>query len=141
MNVIYLSSCCSDKKFNELREKGITRKLPQAQKYHNLLIEGIAANIEGNIVALSAIPVNRDWSKQVRFSREEESEGNIRYIYDSFLNLPVFRQITRIMAAKREIKRLYGNGSDCVIICDVLNQSLANAARQCGKKYHGWCQK
>lgn len=110
--------------------------MPQAQKYHNLLIEGIAANIEGNIVALSAIPVNRDWSKQVRFSREEESEGNIRYIYDSFLNLPVFRQITRIMAAKREIKRLYGNGSDCVIICDVLNQSLANAARQCGKKYH-----
>ena len=67
MNIIYLSSCCSDAKFNELSKRGVTRKLPQAQKYHNLLIEGLAANIDGNIFALSAIPVNRQWNKKIYF--------------------------------------------------------------------------
>ncbi len=136
MNIIYLSSCCSDKKFNELREKGITRKLPQAQKYHNLLIEGISQSIDGEIIAISAIPVNRQWTKQVRFEREEETFGNIRYVYDAFLNMTFLRQITRIKAAKREIGKIYRKNPDQVIICDVLNQSLADAARACGKKYN-----
>ena len=136
MNIIYLSSCCSDKKFEELREKKITRKLPQAQKYHNLLIEGIAQNIDGEVVAISAIPVNRQWTKQIRFQREEETFGRIHYIYDAFLNLPFLRQITRIRAAKWQIKKLYKKNNDRVIICDVLNQSLASAARSCGKKYN-----
>ena len=71
MDIIYLSSSCSDAKFNELREKGITRKLPQAQKYHCLLMEGIAQNLDGSLYAISAFPVNRQWTKQVFFAREK----------------------------------------------------------------------
>lgn len=135
MNIIYLSSSCSEVKFKELRDKGITRKLPQAQKYHNLLMEGIAANISGKVFALSAIPVNRQWTKKTYFKREEETVGNIKYIYDSFLNLPFLRQLSRTLKAKQEIRELYKNNQECMIICDVLNQSLASAARSCGKKY------
>ena len=58
MDIIYLSSSCSDRKFDELRERGMTRKLPQAQKYHSLLIEGIAQNLDGTIYAISAFPVD-----------------------------------------------------------------------------------
>ena len=136
MNVIYLSSCCSEEKFEYCRAKGITRKLPQAQKYHNLLIEGIAQNIDGEIVALSAIPTNRQWTKQIRFKREEEKKGNVRYVYGAFLNLELFRQITRFWGVKRDIKRLCKNNKDQIIICDILNQSIANAARACGKRYN-----
>lgn len=135
MDIIYLSSSCSDNKFDELRKKGITRKLPQAQKYHRLLIEGLAQNIKGSINAVSAFPVNRQWTKQIFFRREEEKFDNIHYIYDSFINLPLLRQWTRIIQAKKEIKKTYRKSADCIIICDVLNQSLANAARKCGEKY------
>lgn len=135
MDIIYLSSSCSDKKFNALREKGITRKLPQAQKYHNLLMEGLASCIDGKLFSISAFPVNRQWTKQIKFKREEEVFGNIHYIYDAFINLNVLRQITRQRRAQKEIKRLYHNNKDCVIICDVLNQSIAKAARKMGKKY------
>lgn len=134
MNIIYLSSSCSNEKFNDLRERGITRKLPQAQKYHQLLIEGLAENIDGQIFALSAFPVNRTWTKQVRFKREEETVGNIHYIYEAFSNLMVLRQWTRYRGAVKNIKKLYKADKDCVIICDVLNQSIASAARKCGKK-------
>lgn len=135
MDIIYLSSSCSDGKFNQLREKGYTRKLPQAQKYHNLLMEGLAATVDGKITAISAYPVNRQWTKKICFSHEEELVGKIHYIYGAFLNLNVLRQITRKIGAKREIKRLYKKNPDCVIICDVLNFSLAEAARACGKRY------
>ncbi|MBE7061003.1 MAG: glycosyltransferase [Clostridiales bacterium] len=135
MDIIYLSSSCSDKKFNELREKGITRKLPQAQKYHNLLMEGLASCIDGKLVSISAFPVNRQWTKQIKFKREEEVYGNIHYVYDSFINMNVLRQITRQKRAQKEIKRLYRENKDCAIVCDVLNQSIAKAARKMGKKY------
>ena len=135
MNIIYLSSSCSEEKFNELRKKGITRKLPQAQKYHHLLMEGIAQNLDGSLYAISAFPVNRQWTKKLFFAREQETFNKIRYIYDAFINLPLFRQMTRIIHAKRDIRKIYCQNKDCVIICDVLNQSLANAARISGKKY------
>ena len=136
MDIIYLSSSCSEEKFNELREKGITRKLPQAQKYHCLLMEGIAQNLNGRLYAVSAFPVNRQWTKQIFFPEEKETVGKIQYIYNSFINLSVLRQWTRIIQARKTIGRIYHKNKDCVIICDVLNQSLANAARSCGRKYH-----
>ena len=135
MKIIYLSSCCSDSKFDELRKNGITKTLPQAQKYNNLLIEGIAQNIKGEITSISALPVNRKWSKKISFSREEEKIGNIHYIYNAFINLPILRQLTLIIGTMREIKKVYLENRDSVIICDILNQSLAIAARKSGKKY------
>lgn len=135
MDIIYLSSSCSDSKFNVLREKGITRKLPQAQKYHRLLMEGLTQNLDGTLYAISAFPVNRQWAKQVFFAEEKESCGKIQYIYDAFINLPVLRQWTRFIQTKKEISKIYSHSKNCVIICDVLVQSLANAARSAGKKY------
>lgn len=134
MDIIYLSSSCSEKKFYELRESGITRKLPQAQKYHNLLMEGISKVMDGNLYSISAIPTNSTWTRKIFFSREEEKIDGICYIYGRFFNLPVFRQLTRKIETSHEIKRIHKQRGHCVIICDVLNQSMADAARKCGKK-------
>lgn len=136
MDIIYLSSGCSDGKFNELRQKGITRKLPQAQKYHNLLMEGLAEAIDGKLTAIAAYPVNRRWSKQVVFKREEETVGKVHYVYGKFLNLVALCQLTRYFGALKEIKKLRLQSDDCVIVCDVLNRSIAAAARKAGRKYN-----
>lgn len=136
MDIIYLSSSCSNQKFDELRNSGITRKLPQAQKYHNLLMEGLEKNIDGKLYVISAIPVNSNWTKKIYFKREQETFEKIQYIYGTFLNLPVLRQISRIILTQREIKKIYKKSEKCVIICDVLNQSLAKAGRVSGKKYN-----
>lgn len=135
MDIIYLSSSCSNEKFVQLQELGYTRKMPQAQKYHNLLMEGLAA-IEGvHVTAIAAAPINSQWTKKLYFPREEEKVGEIRYIYSRFWNRNILRQLSRKAGSKREIKRLYKENPDCVIICDVLNFSVAEAARACGKKY------
>ncbi len=134
MNIIYLSSSCSDEKFNSIRDKGYTRKLPQAQKYHLLLREGIAQNPDTEIIALTALPTNRTWTKKTFFKREEERINNIRYIYGGFINVPVLIQLSRKIGATREIKKLCKSGKDTIIICDILNQSLSSAARKMGSK-------
>lgn len=135
MNIIYMSSCCSNEKFNKLQEEKKTKKLPQAQKYHSLLIEGLVQKLDGNLFALSAIPVNHRWTNQIFFPREEEKRRNIYYVYDSFINLFLLRQITRIITTKKEIRNIINSNQDCIIVCDILNQALASAARKCGKKY------
>ena len=135
MNVIYLSSGCSDEKFDELLQKGYTKKLPQAQKYHRLLMEGIAKALDGEITAIAAIPVNSQWAKQSKFERETEERSGVHYIYPAFRNSTLFRKSSRMRSAKKEIKCLYQQNPDCVIVCDVLNIALADAARACGKKY------
>lgn len=136
MNIIYFSSSCSKNKFNKLRQNGTTRKLPQAQKYHRLMMEGLKENIDGNLTAISVFPVNREWTKQVTFPREEEMVSGIYYIYSQFVNYPVIKQISIVVNIKREVKKLMKrNHGQTIIICDILNQTLAKGARQIGKKY------
>ncbi len=108
--------------------------LPQAQKYHQLLMEGLAEHIDGKIYAISALPVTRRWTKQVKFPREEETVGKVHYIYEKFINLKYLRQYTRYRGTLKNIKRIYKENPDCVIVCDILNLSLAAAARKAGKK-------
>lgn len=134
MNVIYLSNSCSNEMFEKLRERGMRGTLPQAQKYHQLLMEGLAEHIDGDIYALSALPISRRWTNKVFFHREEETVGRVHYIYEKFINLRFFRQLTRYRGALKNIKRIHKKNPDCVIICDILNISLATAARKAGKR-------
>ncbi len=134
MDIIYVSNSCSKEKFNKLQESGMVRNLPPVQKYHKLLMEGLTKNIDGKVYSISAIPVNRNTTKKIFFSRETEEVNGIEYIYESFINLPVIRQITRYLRTKKLLKSISKKSKDCVIICDVLVQSIADACRKVGNK-------
>jgi len=135
MNIIYLSSGLSDKKFSALLEEGKIRDLPQAQKYHSLLVSGLSENDGVRITAISAVPANRSWTKKTVFKRETEWTKRVKYIYEGFINYPFIRQYTLLKSAEKEIKKIYKKKNDIVIIADVLNQSISIAALKCGKKY------
>lgn len=135
MNIVYVSSGCSEEKFEELRCSGVTKKLPQAQKYHQLMVEGLAKSIDGNVDVVCAIPTNRTWSKKWFFLAEHEKCGNICYHYIPFINVPFLGQISKFFSAKKLIKNICKHNSDVAIICDVLNQSIADAARTTARKF------
>ena len=136
MNIIYVSSGCSEEKFEYLRTHGITKKLPQAQKYHQLMVDGLACSIHGTVDVVSAIPTNRSWTKKVFFRGEQENVENIAYYYIPFVNIPFLSQVSKYFAAKRVIKRICKSKKDVAIVCDVLNQSIADAARKVGESYN-----
>ena len=80
MHIIYAVTTCSDKVYKQLFSHVKTKPAFQSQKYHRLLIEGLAAGAKVDVVANP--PVNRSVlsEKFLRLPREEEGGATYRYI-------------------------------------------------------------
>ena len=91
MRILYGYSNCSDSKYHELfRDKAVS-VLQADQKYHGLLIRGLAEN-GADVECVSGLPINRSVTKKVLIREPDEREGNIRYHYLKTVNLPLLRQ-------------------------------------------------
>lgn len=135
MNIIYVSTCCSDKKMSELQDKGIFKGIVCAQKYHLLLIRGLAENKDCNVSAVSAISTNRKWTKKLFFKTTKEKDGKVSFIYSGFINFPFARQALLFINTLNAISKLCRKEKESIIVCDILNQSIAAAARTAGKLF------
>lgn len=62
------------------------------QKYHGLLIKGLAKN-NVNIKCLSGLPINRAVTKKLVINQSDEKEKNVWYHYYFTLNIPGVRQL------------------------------------------------
>ena len=80
MHIIYAVTTCSDRVYRQLFDKVKTKPAFQSQKYHRLLIEGLAAGANVDVVANP--PVNRGVLSEnyIRLPREEEGGACYRYI-------------------------------------------------------------
>ena len=133
MNIIYVSSCSSSNKMAEMQEKGYFKGIVCAQKYHSLLMQGLCEHIDGEVFAVSALPINRKWTKKLFFKSEKEKEGSVSFLHEGFINYPLFRQLSLYFGTLKAIKKLLKKNRDSIIVCDILNQSIAAAARKAGK--------
>ena len=135
MEIVYLSNSCSKTKFNNLVNNNMIKSLPQAQKYHSLLLEGIEKVCEEELTAISVLPINRNSSKKIYFKQENETVGKINYIYLSFINFPFFRQICIYRNVKKQLKKTCSKNNDKIIVCDILQYSLSVAAMKFARKF------
>lgn len=126
MNIIYLTSACSQRRFDSMVEKGEMTKMPQAQKYHHLLLEGLRKVFDDDLTVISSYPVTG--KSQKVFKQETEIEDGIKYIYPQFINYPLIRQVLLWINTVRLIKKGIKDGNT-IIVCDVLNKSICYAAR------------
>ena len=80
MHILYAVTTCSDNVYKQLFSQVMVKPAFQSQKYHRLLIEGLAAGAEVDVVANP--PVNRSVLTEsfVRLPREEEGGAHYRYI-------------------------------------------------------------
>ena len=80
MHIIYAVTTCSDKVYKQLFSNVAVKPAFQSQKYHRLLIEGLAAGARVDVVANP--PVNRSVLDKefVRLPRETEGGACYRYI-------------------------------------------------------------
>ena len=93
MHFIYVYGGCSPKKYTEYVESKGMRIQQQAQKYNQLLMEGIVEN-SATVEAISSRPINRNVDKRLFFKGESEIENNITYHYVPFINYSVLRKIS-----------------------------------------------
>ena len=77
MDIIYITSACSQTKFEEKVSNNKNAFAFQNQKFHNLLIKGLSEIQDVRITVVSTYPVDRS-EKIIRY--EEEEDDKVRYI-------------------------------------------------------------
>lgn len=126
MNIIYLTSACSQFRFDKLVSEGKIKKMPQAQKYHHLMLEGLRSVTDDSITVISSYPIVNP--SQKLFYTESEDENNIKYLYPGFINYPFLRQLSlwlnTILLILKNSKQ-----HDTILVCDVLNKSIFFSAK------------
>lgn len=126
MHFIYVYSGCSPKKYKEYIESKGIRVQQQAQKYNQLLMEGIVEN-GVTVDAISSRPINRNVDKKLFFCGENDTENGINYHYVPFINYPVLRNISVFLSVF--FKMLFiKKPKDCTMICDALSIAPSFAA-------------
>jgi len=127
MHILYVSGLCSKDKFNELFERSKIKPIPPAQKYHRLMVEGLAQNKGTSIKILSAIPVNRLMSTKLYFKGETEEVNGVEYRYLAFINFPILRHICLFFTCFFSALKWCLNNKKGIIICDVLDITVSMA--------------
>ena len=125
MKILYLSSVCGQNRFDDLVRRHKISVMPQAQKYHHLLLSGLKTMPDIDITVVSSYPVMK--GSKLFYAQEHEEEDGIKYIYPGFIHRPIVRHICLIINTFFILLRLADRNS--VIVCDVLNGSICLAGR------------
>lgn len=120
MKIIYVNRGVSPARFLAYLEKYNNQLQQQAQKYNQLLMEGLAKNgVE--VVSLSTRPINRSITKQKFFKAEKETENGILYDYIPFFNMKLLRELSVVFGVFFKILFAKGKKKETVVVCDGLN--------------------
>ena len=91
MHIIYAVTTCSDRVYRQLFEDAPRKPAFQSQKYHRLLIEGLAAGAKVDVVANP--PVNREVLKKAFVRLPRETEGGACYRYIPAVRNPIVKAV------------------------------------------------
>ena len=124
MHIIYAVTTCSDRVYKQLFDRVKVKPAFQSQKYHRLLIEGLAAGAKVDVVANP--PVNRSVLSEnfVRLPREEEGGACYRYI--PAIRNPIVKAAA--VGFGTFFRTLFLLDKDSAVVVDGLNRVTALAA-------------
>lgn len=123
MHIVYAVSSCSNKVYKQLFAHVEKKPAYHIQKYHRLLIEGLAANARVDVVANP--PVNRSVMDKPFVYLPKETEGGATYH-----NLPAIRNPFAKLACVGVgtfFKTLFLLKKDSAVVVDCLNRVAALA--------------
>jgi len=123
MNIVYAVTTCSDRVYKQLFADVKVKPAFQSQKYHRLLIEGLAAHTKVAVVANP--PVNRSVLKENYVKLPRETEGGAAYHYIPAIRNPILK--LACVGVGTFFKTLALAGRDSAVIVDGLNRVTALA--------------
>ena len=124
MHIIYAVTTCSNKIYKQLFENVAVKPAYHTQKYHRLLIEGLAAHTRVDVVANP--PVNRSVMDREFISLPDETEGGAHYHYIPAIRNPILKLAW--VAVGTFFKTLFLAKQDSAVIIDCLNRVASLAA-------------
>lgn len=124
MHIIYAVTTCSDRVYKQLFDKVKTKPAFQSQKYHRLLIEGLAAGAKVDVVANP--PVNRSVLSENIVKLPREEEGGACYRYIPAIRNPIVK--AAVVGLGTFFQTLFLIHKDSAVIVDGLNRVTALSA-------------
>lgn len=124
MHIIYSVVTCSSQVYNRLFADTKMKPAYQSQKYHRLLIEGLAAHTKVDVVA--APPVNRACMDREVIRLQNHEEGGARYHHITAVRNPYLKGL--VMACGTFFRTLRLAKKDSVVIVDCLNRVVSASA-------------
>lgn len=124
MHIVYAVTTCSDKVYKDLFEHVKVKPAFQSQKYHRLLIEGLAAHTRVDVVANP--PVNRSVLAESFKKLPREEEGGAFYRYIPAIRNPILKLAA--VGIGTFFQTLGLAKKDSVVVVDGLNRVTALAA-------------
>ena len=124
MNIVYAVTTCSDRTYARLFGEAREKPAFQSQKYHRLLIEGLAKGAKVDVVANP--PVNASLMNTGRIRLPEETEGGAQYHYIPALRNSILRMLAVGFGTFWGTLR-YGK-KDSAVVVDCLNRVAALSA-------------
>ncbi len=123
MHILYAVTTCSDRVYRQLFDNVAVKPAFQSQKYHRLLIEGLAAGAKVDVIANP--PVNRSVLQKSIVRLPEETEGGADYHYIPAIRNPLLKAVW--VGFGTFFKTLKLTGKDSAVIVDGLNRTTALA--------------
>lgn len=124
MHIIYAVTTCSNKVYHQLFSHVEKKPAYHIQKYHRLLIEGLAANTKVDVVANP--PVNRSVMDKAFVRLPRETEGGADYRYIPAIRNPILK--LACVGVGTFLRTLFLARKDSVVMVDCLNRTAALAA-------------
>jgi len=124
MHIIYAVTTCSDRIYKQLFSEVKVKPAFQSQKYHRLLIEGLAAGTKVDVVANP--PVNRSVLSENFVVLPREEEGGACYRYIPAIRNPFLKAAA--VGFGTFFRTLFLIRKDSAVIVDGLNRVTALSA-------------
>ncbi len=124
MHIIYAVTTCSDKVYRQLFDHVKIKPAFQSQKYHRLLIEGLAQGAKVDVVANP--PVNPSVLDRKFVCLPRETEGGACYHYIPAIRNPLIK--AAFVGCGTFFKTLFLAKRDSAVIVDGLNRVTALSA-------------
>lgn len=135
MNILYVSSLCSDKYFNLIFENSTVKPQQQAQKFHSLIKDGLI-DLTESMHIISRPPTNP--KKEYRKITETKFNGKVTYHHLKIANNIIIRHI--LLFLNSFLKAIRWNikykKKKRIIICDPLNLSISVSTFLASKLFH-----
>jgi glycosyltransferase involved in cell wall biosynthesis len=124
MMIIYASCTCTARRFAEIFRN--PRQMPgqQVQKYHRLIMEGLAMN-GARVKSISALPVSKANCNRRLLKKTIENDKGIEYTYLTLFNLPFIKNVFVFIGSFIHAVKYLREDKDAVVINDVLNISVS----------------
>ncbi len=124
MKIIYISSVCSQNRFDELVARGLIDSQFQNQKFHNSILKGLSELNKYIINVISFYPIKR--TNKCIFINKSETSEKICYYYPFYINIPILHHITKFISTYIAISNMFNKNS--IIVCNMMNVDECLAA-------------